>query len=195
MSPLRAERTIAHLAFVLALGVVPSVGAAACPETVDESAFSSAAELRELTSEMAGFGLRSTASRSHKKFIRSLQKKMRQIDGMHVRKDTFPIQAWEPRPHADGVPGRDLTRAGGLRVTEPNFEDVPVAGAVPYALPTSKEGSQGPLVYLPRDQAITPESAAGRVVIRDFPAGSIPYIGFQIVGIYLTPDLAGRTGL
>jgi hypothetical protein len=166
-------------------------GTAGCPVTVDESTFASEAELRNLTARMVGFGLRSTASRSNEKFINWLKREMRQIDGMKIRTRPFALRRWQPLPRADGVPGRDLAKAGGLRVGQ---QEIPVAGAVPYALPTSERGSQGALVYLPPDQAITAANAAGKVVLREFPDRTIPFIGFQLLGIYVTPDLVARTG-
>ena len=44
------------------------------------------------------------------------------------------------------------------------------------------------------DQDITAANSAGKVVIRDFPATSLPYAAFRIIGIYVTPDLANATG-
>ena len=166
------------------------------PQTVDESVFASEAELRKLTSEMAGFGLRSTASRSNEQFIDRLKRHMRRIDGMKIRTERIKLRRWQPLPKADGVPGRDLARAGELKLVQSDgsTQNIPVAGAVPYALPTSKRGSQGPLVYLAPDVEITPENSAGKVVLREFPDRSIPYVGFTLLGLYLTPDLAGRPG-
>lgn len=186
----------------LALGLVGSLasvagaGTTTCPVTVDDAVFADEARLRELTARMASFGLRSTASRSNERFITWLKREMRAIDGMKVRTRPFALRRWQPLPKADGVPGRDLAKAGGLRVAQAggSTREVAVAGAVPYALPTSERGSEGPLVYLPPDQAITTANAAGKVVLREFPDRSIPYLGFQLLGIYVTPDLAARTG-
>jgi hypothetical protein len=182
--------------FALTLASADAARAGGCPITVDESTFASESELRELTAKMAGFGFRSTASRSNEQFIDWLKQQMRRIDGVKLRTEKVKLRRWQPLPEADGAPGRDLAKAGELRLiqTDGTTTQVPVAGAVPYALPTTKSGSRGPLVYLPPDQAITAQNAAGKVVLREFPDRSIPYLGFSILGIYITPDLAARTG-
>ena len=72
--------------------------------------------------------------------------------------------------------------------------NVPDAGAVHWSKPTAKSGEGGPLVYLAPDQEITAANAAGKVVVRDFPIGSLPFgaVG-PLLGLYLTPDLEGYT--
>ena len=48
-------------------------------------------------------------------------------------------------------------------------------------------------VCLPADQQITAENAAGKVVIRGFRIGSIPFgVVGSLLGLYQTPDLGGR---
>lgn len=193
----RAWRTtLLAVAGGLVLCLASPAGAAECPTTVDPSRFASPDELQGLVSEMASFGLRSTASRSNEAFIDRLKQLMRRIDGMKVRTESIQLRRWQPLPKADGVRGRDLVKAGELRLLQADgsTRTIPVAGAVPYSLPTSKNGSRGPLVYLPPDQQITTANAAGKVVLRNFPDRSIPYFGFDFLGIYLTPDLAGRPG-
>ena len=145
---------------------------------------------------MASFGLRSTASDSNEAFIDWLDAQVSEIDGIETRTQEIALRRWQPLPMADDLPGRDLARAGALRLVRSSAatEEIPVAGAVPYALPTSESGSQGPLVYLGPDEPITPQNAAGKVVLREFPDRAIPYIGFQLLGLYLTPDLAARMG-
>ena len=71
---------------------------------------------------------------------------------------------------------------------------MPVAGAVRWSKPTGKRGQKGQLVYLGPDEEITPQNAAGKVVIREFPATSLPYAALQAIGLYITPDLAGAAG-
>jgi len=168
-----------------------------CPATIDDATFASEAELRALTAEMAGFGFRSTASKSNERFIKWIKRQLKQIDDVEVRTEKIKLLRWQPTPKAtDKKLGRDLAAAGGLQLVQSDgtTEDVPVAGAVPYALPTSKKGVQGELVYLAPDVLITAENSAGKVVLRDFPDRSIPYVGFDILGLYLTPDLEARTG-
>jgi hypothetical protein len=180
----------------IALCVATAAHAAECPTTIDDATFASESELRRLTAKMVSFGMRSTASRSNERFINWLRGEMRRIGGMDIRTERIRLRRWQPIPKADDVPGRDLARAGALTLVaaDGTTQDVPVAGPVPYALPTSKRGAQGPLIYIPPDQPITAENAAGKVVLRDFPDRSIPYIGFQLLGLYVTPDIVARTG-
>ncbi len=181
---------------VLCLASATAARAGQCPTTIDDATFVSEAELRALTAEMAGFGFRSTASKSNEQFIKWIKRQLRRIDGMEIGTERIKLRRWQPRPKAREGKGRDLAAAGALRLVQSDgtAEDVPVAGAVPYALPTSKKGVRGALVHLPPDQPITAENAAGKVILRDFPDRSIPYVGFRLLGLYLTPDLEARTG-
>lgn len=52
---------------------------------------------------------------------------------------------------------------------------MPIAGAIPYALPTTARGSKGPLVYLPPGEPISAANARGKIVLRDFPPTTAPY--------------------
>jgi len=191
-----------HLALTMILCLASATAARAqCPATIDDAAFASEAELRALTAEMAGFGFRSTASRSNERFIKWIKRELKQIGGqrggMKIRTEKIELRRWQPIPKAaDKRQGRDLAAAGALQLVHADgtVEDVPVAGAVPYALPTSKKGVAGALVHLAPDVPITAENAAGKVVLRDFPDRSIPYVGFSLLGLHLTPDLAARTG-
>lgn len=186
------------LTIVLCLASATAALGGGCPTTIDAGTFADEAELRALTAKMAGYGLRSTGSKSNSQFIDFLKKELKKIDGMKVRTEKIKLRRWQPTPKAKGVPGRDLAAAGGLSLvgTDGTSQDVPVAGPVPYALPTSKKGAQGELVYLPAEVAITAENSAGKVVLRDFPDRSIPYIGFKevLLGLYVTPDIEARTG-
>ena len=98
------HRTPLVVATGLALYLASATAAIAggCPKTIDESVFASEAELRKLTSEMAGFGLRSTASRSNEQFIDRLKRHMRRIDGMKIRRSgsSFADGSRCPRPMA-----------------------------------------------------------------------------------------------
>ena len=79
----------------------------------------------------------------------------------------------------------------GADGTETKLSD---AGAVRFSQPTGKTGRAGELVYLPPEQEITAENSAGKVIVRDYPAAPIPLVGFQLIGEYITPDLASQTG-
>jgi hypothetical protein len=170
--------------------------AASCPTTVGNRAFASARQLHATMKRIVGFGqLRNAGSRSLNQEQRWLQSRLRRIRGMKVRSDPYYVRSWQPTTKEKKGPGRDLARAGALRLPGANGSTgVPVAGAVPYSRPTNDRGSGGPLVYLPPDQPITAENSDGRVVIRDFPKASIPSAGIQFLSLYITPDLASQTG-
>jgi hypothetical protein len=190
----RAAAVLVPLAMSMAAATTAT--AAACPDTVDEAAFASKAELRELTKKENSFGQRVLASSAHKKAIDWMEDEIRRIDGFSVQSQPFSVYRWLPRTHATDGPGLDIGRAGGLSVTLPDGStvNVPDAGAVHWSKPTGKQGQGGPLVYLGADEAITAANAAGKVVIRDFPSSSLPYAAFGFVGLYITPDLASETG-
>jgi hypothetical protein len=189
----------APVAVVLILIAVTAQTAAAatCPTTVGNRAFASAAQLRATMGKVVGFGqLRNAGSRSHNQELGWLESRLKRIRGMRVRSDPYFVRSWQPTTPVKNGPGRDLARAGELKLLNGggSGSKVPVAGAVPYSRPTNKRGSGGPLVYLPPGQPITAANSAGRVVIRDFPQASIPSAGIQFLSLYITPDLASQTG-
>ncbi|HEY1238003.1 MAG TPA: hypothetical protein VGE91_06680 [Solirubrobacterales bacterium] len=186
--------TVAVALALLASAAQPAA-AASCPTTVGNRAFASAAQLHATMKKIVGFGqLRNAGSRSLNQEQRWLESRLKRIRGMRVRSDPYYVRSWQPTTKVKKGPGRDLARAGELRLPGPNGSTrVPVAGAVPYSRPTNNRGSGGPLVYLPPDVPITAENSAGRVVIRDFPQSSIPAAGIQFLSLYITPDLASQT--
>jgi hypothetical protein len=183
-------------AAVVCLAAVPAAGAAVCPETVDPADFSTRAELRELVTQENGFGHRFLGSAAHDRTIEWIRDEIRSLDGFETRFGPYKIWSWLPRTKAKDRPGLDLARAGGLSVTAPDGQETNLAdaGAVRFSQPTGKKGSAGELVYLPREVEITPQNSAGKVIVRDFPANSIPLAGLQVIGEYVTPDLANATG-
>ena len=152
-----------------------------CGPTVNAAAFASAKELRRLDAKLAGFGLRSPGSAAHNRELAWLERELRAIPGMRVRSDYYEISRWQPRRGS-------LARAGALSVAG---SAIPVAGAVPYTVPTSSRGRSAPLVYIPSDQEITRAAAQGKIVVRDLPPVAVPYGFFPVVAHYLTPDFPG----
>ena len=148
-----------------------------------------------MTAKFNSFGPRILGSAAHNKAIDWLEKEARG-DGLSVRSRSFKPYGWFPRTRFKRGPGLDIGAAGGLSVTRSGGSkvNVPDAGAVHWSKPTAKSGKGGSLVYLARDQEITAANAAGKVVVRDFPIGSLPFgaVG-PLLGIYQTPDLAGYT--
>jgi hypothetical protein len=172
-------------------GAGPAPALRSWATTVDEGTFATAGELRRLTGKLAGFGLRSPGSRAHNRALAWLERELRAIPGMEVRSDQYQINRWQPLPAAPGrTPGRDLALAGELRVETGSgpVQAVPVAGAVPFSLPTTEAGTAGDLVHVPHDQPIT-TAARGRVVVRDVAPAAIPYALFHAIGHHMTADL------
>ena len=201
MSSRRAAMLVAYLMVAAMLAPATAQGTAraaqaTCPTTVDQRAFSSAAQLRRLVRQENAFGERFLGSAAHNRTIGWIEDQVRAIDGFEVRTDPFRVWRWLPRTSARGRPGLDLARAGGLSVTRAggSSQPVPVAGAVRFSRPTGPRGRSAPLVNLGADEEITAQNAAGKVVIRAFPATSLPYAALQGIGIYVTPDLADATG-
>lgn len=166
-------------------------GSGDCPTTVDADELAEASELRELTAEFNAFGLRSPGSDQHEASLDWLADQLSEVPGLEVEWDPYTMDRWQPTPAASGgTPGRDLAAAGGLTVgTGPSAETVPVAGAVPFSLPTTEDGVRAELAYLPADQEITAANAADRVVVREIPHSSLPYAAFDAIGHYTTDDL------
>jgi hypothetical protein len=166
-----------------------------CPTTVGSS-FASAKELERLVTEENSFGPRILGSEAHNQTIEWIQDELGDIDGFKVRTDAYELYRWQPLTKMKNGKGLDIAAAGAITVTRPDGStaDVPDAGAVRFSKPTSATGQSGPLAYVPTGQEITAANAAGKVVIRDFPNGSLPYSVFQLIDLYLTPDLAKETG-
>jgi hypothetical protein len=158
----------------------------ACDPTIDESEFTSADELHDLVAELNENGLRSPGSDAHEATMDRLEEQFAAVPGMVVETETYPMQRWQPTPEAEDGTGRDLAAAGGLRV---GGEDVPVAGAVPFSVPTDEEGASAPMVFVGPDEEITAANASGRVVVTWVAPVSIPYGVFSAIGHHLTPDL------
>lgn len=175
---------------LLAVSVAQAANSA-CPTTVDAAKFASSAELRQMMRTVAAFGeLRNTGSEAGEKTIDWLASEMRKIPGMTVRTEAFDVPRWQPTtPNPQGA-GRTLELAGGLSVsTAGDSQTVAVGGAVPFSLPTGTTGKSGPLVYLPEGTAITPENARGKIIVRDVPKATLPFIGLALLAYHVTPDL------
>ena len=194
----RSKRGLIALVAGLGLAILaaPAASAAVCPGTVDGADFASKRQLRELVTQENSFGQRFLGSPAHDSTIDWIKDEIRSIDDFKVRSGPYKIWSWLPRTKATDRPGLDLARAGGLSVTGADGAETKLsdAGAVRFSQPTGKQGRAGELVYLPPDQEITPENAAGKVIVRDYPAAPIPLAGLQIIDEYITPDLASQAG-
>lgn len=183
-------------AFTAALATAPVADAAkSCPNVTDASAIASAAQLRKLTSKFNSFGPRNLGSGAHNKAIAWLEQRARAL-GMRTSSTYFRPYAWLPKTHFKRGPGLDISAAGGITVQQADGTTFKVAdaGAVHWSKPTAKRGEGGELVYLPPGEEITAANSAGKVVIRDFELGSIPFALLRpVLGLYLSPDLDGYT--
>ena len=169
--------------------------AGACPATVEAAAFPSVDELHALLVEWNSFGLRSPGSDAHEAALDWLAAELAAVDGMVVEEDEYRIDRWQPTPVSSaetpqGTPSRDLAAAGALTVgPDGAAEEIPLIGAVPFTAPTATGGTTAPLRYLGPDEAITPETAGGRIIVRELPHTSLPYAAFELIAHHLTDDM------
>jgi hypothetical protein len=158
----------------IALGVVTTLGlalpsaavAATCPATggTDLKGFASGAALKALNVKEASFGApRPTGGTAQKGFVDWLDGQLRRVPGVRVTSLSYKIRRWDAQRVALSV--------GGTAI--------PVAGPLPYSQPTGAAGATAPLAYLPAGQDITAADAAGRIVVRDLVAGSVPFSVFS----------------
>ena len=171
----------------------PRAGTAGnCPTVTAGSELASKAQLRRMTAKFNSFGPRILGSRSHNRAIDWLEDRSRTL-GLRVQSGRFKPYAWLPDTRFRNRPGLDIGAAGNLTVRRSGGSSlrIPDAGAVHWSKPAAA-GRSGSLVYLPPDQEITAENSAGKVVIRDFVLGSIPFglLG-PLLGVYQSPDLEG----
>lgn len=149
----------------LAFGSAPAgaVAARSCPARVDPARFASIAALRQGNAKEWSFGHpRPTGGAAQRRFVAWIERQVRGIPGVRLSSLRFPIRRWD----VSSVSLR--LRAGGRTVS------LPVAGPVPYSHPTGARGASGPLAFVPDDEPISAANAAGRIVVRDAPAGAVP---------------------
>ncbi len=184
--------TIACL-LVLAFASAPTSEAAQCPNIVSPSEFTGKHKMRKLTAKFNSFGPRVLGSGAHNSSIRWLERQNRRI-GLKTHSIGFRPYTWIPKTRFKSRPGRDIGAAGGITFRKPDGSTGTIAdaGAVHWSKPTSKRGEGGRLVYLPPEQKITAATSAGKVVIREFEVGSIPFGALgPLLGLYQSDDLIG----
>ena len=149
----------------------PPVVEESCSAIMDEKLFADAATLEKMLAVGPEFGqFRSTGSQAHQQLVDWIEVETKKIPGMRVLSDPYEIDRWQPTEQAENGKGRSLSRSGSLSV---NGLDIPIAGAVPYALGTSDTGNSGQLIYLPTNQPITAEHK-GKIIIREIPTANDP---------------------
>ncbi|HEX4563806.1 MAG TPA: hypothetical protein VH115_05065, partial [Solirubrobacteraceae bacterium] len=151
--------------------------AGSCPDAPDPAALPDAAKLREMNAPLAALGVRPTGSAAQNSYISWIRKQLGTVPGAQISEERFTINRWSHGP-------MELQLEAGETTTP-----VPVAAPVPYAQPTTSDGVSGPVVEIPDSEAITAANAAGRIVLRPAPAGSVPnYDFFLPVVIWLVYD-------
>lgn len=137
--------------------------------TVNEGNFPDEEEIRHMLEHIGGNGPRTTGSEVHNNLINWLERQLQKLPNLEFRSDEYAILRWETSE------GRSLKDAGRLEVSTPNGDQtVPVCGAVPFSKVTSSQGCS--LVYVPGRESITKQNANGKIILRDFPMHSMPYI-------------------
>lgn len=158
------RRTIALAVGALALTLTASAEAAMrCPSAVNASAFASTSTLRQMNAFEGSLGARPTASPAQTRFVDWLERQMDAIPGVRTRSLPYAVQRWDASGAALSVDGRDL----------------PIASVVPYAQPTPAAGLTAPVVVIAADRDITAAEAAGKIVVRDWVPGTVPYSVFD----------------
>ena len=177
----RTARALARTAGLLAvaaalLAPASSVGASAgaspaplsgsCPVVPDPAALPSAAKLREMNSYVAGLGVRPTGYRSQNLYIKWILAQLKTVPGAKVSEERFTINRW-----------KSSSAELQLKVGEAS-RTIPIAGPVPYAQATRSGGTSARLVAIGDEEQITAANAAGKIVVRPAPAGSVPNYDF-----------------
>jgi hypothetical protein len=127
------------------------------------------AQLRHSEAFLAALGARPTGSTAQDQYLHWIRQQLRRIPGLQTHDLNYSIHRWTPRSAKLVVQVADHSRT------------VPIADAIPYSQPTDPHGVAAPLTYIPDDQQITAANAAGRIVVRPAPAGSIPNSVLPIV--------------
>ena len=158
------RRMIALALGTLALTATGTAEAATrCPSTIDASTFASTKQLRQMNAFEGSLGARPTASPAQTRFIDWLERRMKTVPGVRTRSLPYTVQRWDATNVTLSADGRDI----------------PIASVVPYAQPTPPQGVTAPVVVIPADREITAAEAAGRIVVRDWQPGSVPYSVFE----------------
>lgn len=144
--------------------------------------------LRNFTSHvqrLENAGPRFTGSDTHENYVRWLEKELRALPSLEVVSTDVSVLAWQPEGSLEQSASLTLVRDDDYN----QLIDIPVAGSVPYSLPTT--GSQGVPVYVPRPQKICGHELKGKIVLRDFPVRRVPYALGVIPAYSITSDIEG----
>jgi len=171
----------ARLAVVLALASavlhVPAGRATApegCPSSIAPDAIAPEATFEEWNRVLADMGPRPTASPSHERYIRWIEKRLSAIPGIELSALHDEVE-------------RQLETAVELTLHTPAGDvALPVAGPLPYSAVTPG-GTRARLVEVPTGTAITDvaDQVEGATVVRPAASGVIPMAVFGAVAYYV----------
>src|SRR5437588_6506722 len=139
-----------------------------CPVAPDPAALPDAAKLREMNAPLAALGVRPTGSAAQNKYISWIRKQLAAVPGAQISEERFTINRWS---HGSMALQLKVGQAANT---------VPIAAPVPYAQATTSAGVSAPVVEIPDSEEITAANAAGRIVLRPAPAGSVPNYDFYL---------------
>jgi hypothetical protein len=154
---------------------VPSARAATCPVAPDPGALPDAAALKEMNAFEASLGVRPTGSTAHARFVDWIRDQLRTIPGVQLSETSYTINRWTSSSAALRI------TTGGVTTT------LPIADAIPYTKPTGPDGVTAPLAIVPPEESITADNAAGKIVVREAPAGSVPNGAFLLPAVVWEP--------
>jgi hypothetical protein len=165
----RLAGSITVLAAAVAVSVSGGAGAqavpgaaASCPVAPDPSALPSAARLKQMNAFVGKLGARPTGGRAQARYIGWIRRQLKTVPGIRTSDLGFRINRWSSSS------ARLELRGAGKRPIK-----LAVAGPVPYSKPTGKRGVSAPLAFVPTGTAIDTANAAGKIVVREAPAGSV----------------------
>ncbi len=144
---------------------------------VDDAQFDGLLHFTKHIQRLEAAGPRYTGSDAHGAYVKWLKDELETLPGLQVDSIPAPLYGW--------LPGDGLEQSATLTLAKHHTDHVmiPVAGAVPYSLPTTGNGGQ--LVHVPRHRKICGDELKGKMVLRDFPTRQVPY-ALGILPAYLT---------
>jgi hypothetical protein len=156
------------LAAICAAALLPAAAdaAARCPDGAPAASFRPEL-LRHLNARQWSFGPRPTGSRAQARMLDWLAHRLRAIEGLRLRSDPFEVTSWRH-------PRAELTVA-----TDAGTRELRVPAPVLLSATTGGAGTTAPLSYVAAGDPITVANAAGRIVVREAPAGTVP------IGVFL----------
>jgi hypothetical protein len=166
---LRLLPVLAMAALATAAAAPAQASAAPCPSVANPAKLAGLATLRGWNRALDNFGVRTTGSRNHVRYVDWLERQLNGIRGVEVDSINYRFHRWQARSASLQV------TLGGQQLT------LQPAGPVPYSKPQSAGGPTAPLVYLPSDTDITAANSAGKLVVRDLVGGELQNSLFQFV--------------